>query len=196
MAQKALREYDGKAMLARLLPTYGVLPTAQPATPQAALSDAAATAAALTMPTRFLQVAQPAGGKGAAGVDFAALAAAAPWVTGTRLVVKPDQLIKRRGKGGLILLNADWPAAVAWISERMGREVTVDGVAGVLTHFIVEPFLPHGAADEYYVCITSTRDGEDVLFHHEVRRGAGAVRGQWSTWRALYRRTLSRWPVL
>ena len=30
-----------------------------------------------------------------------------PWLLTTPLVVKPDQLIKRRGKSGLILLNAD-----------------------------------------------------------------------------------------
>lgn len=50
----------------------------------------------------------------------------------------------------------------------MGKDVTVDGVTGTLTHFIVEPFLPHAASDEYYVCITSHRTGEDILFHHEV----------------------------
>jgi ATP citrate (pro-S)-lyase len=115
MAQKALREYDGKAMLARLLPTYGTPPVAQPANADEALAEAKAAAAAVSMPTRFLQIAQPAAG----GLpDFDALAASAPWVRdgGVRLVVKPDQLIKRRGKGGLILLNADWAAVRAWVT--------------------------------------------------------------------------------
>lgn len=113
MAEKSLREYDGKAMLARLLPAYGLPPSAQPATPEESLAEAKATAAALAMPTRFLQVAQTASG----GLpDFDALAAAAPWVREVRLVVKPDQLIKRRGKGGLILLNADWAAVRAWVT--------------------------------------------------------------------------------
>jgi succinyl-CoA synthetase beta subunit len=31
-----------------------------------------------------------------------------PWLSTEKLVVKPDQLIKRRGKAGLIKLNASW----------------------------------------------------------------------------------------
>jgi ATP citrate (pro-S)-lyase len=33
----------------------------------------------------------------------------------------------------------------------------VEQVSGVLDHFIIEPFFPHQASDEYYVCINSTR---------------------------------------
>jgi hypothetical protein len=83
-------------------------------------------------------------------------------------VVKPDQLIKRRGKSGLLLLNATWEQAKAWITERMGSDVVVDGVRGVLSVFIVEPFLPHAGSDEYYICMQSHRFGEEILFHHEV----------------------------
>jgi ATP citrate (pro-S)-lyase len=39
----------------------------------------------------------------------------------------------------------------------MGKEVQVEQVSGTLDHFIVEPFLPHGPKDEYYVCISSLR---------------------------------------
>ncbi len=48
-----------------------------------------------------------------------------PWLLTTKLVVKPDQLIKRRGKGGLLLLNCSWPEAKEWIRERSGKEITV-----------------------------------------------------------------------
>ena len=92
-----------------------------------------------------------------------------PWVLSTKLVVKPDQLIKRRGKAGLLMLNATWDDAKAWVNARVNTEVTVDGVRGLLNVFIVEAFCPHPSTDEYYICIQSHRFGEEVLFHHEVR---------------------------
>ena len=85
--------------------------------------------------------------------DFAGLAAAHPWVHETRLVVKPDQLIKRRGKAGLLGLNKTWVECVEWVSARMNKEQQVERVSGVLDHFIVEPFVPHADSDEYYICI-------------------------------------------
>ncbi len=84
MAQKALREFDGKAIVSRLLPSY---------VPGGA---EAASATGIVLASHFLQVSMPAGGVGA--VDWTGLAASAPWVLTTPLVVKPDQLIKRRGK--------------------------------------------------------------------------------------------------
>ena len=43
------------------------------------------------------------------------------WVSTTKLVAKPDQLIKRRGKAGLLALNKDWQDAKRWILERAGK---------------------------------------------------------------------------
>lgn len=40
-------------------------------------------------------------------------------------MVKPDQLIKRRGKLGLIKVNADLAEVKTWIDERMGRDIQV-----------------------------------------------------------------------
>ena len=48
-----------------------------------------------------------------------------PWLLSQRLVAKPDQLIKRRGKAGLIKLNATWDEAQQWIEERRNKEVQV-----------------------------------------------------------------------
>lgn len=48
-----------------------------------------------------------------------------PWLKSTSLVVKPDQLIKRRGKLGLIKVNADLPTVKTWIAEKMSQDVTV-----------------------------------------------------------------------
>jgi hypothetical protein len=47
------------------------------------------------------------------------------WVHTSKLVAKPDQLIKRRGKSGLLLLNKDWEQAKEWIVARAGKEVQV-----------------------------------------------------------------------
>jgi len=43
------------------------------------------------------------------------------WVSTSKLVAKPDQLIKRRGKAGLLALNKSWPEARQWIAERAGK---------------------------------------------------------------------------
>ncbi|EJD05575.1 ATP citrate lyase isoform 2 [Fomitiporia mediterranea MF3/22] len=89
------------------------------------------------------------------------------WVFSTKLVAKPDQLIKRRGKAGLLALNKTWPEAKQWIAERAGKPVQVEKTTGVLTNFIVEPFLPHPSNNEFYICITSAREGDTILFTHE-----------------------------
>jgi ATP citrate (pro-S)-lyase len=88
---------------------------------------------------------------------MASLAAKHPFLLEKKLVAKPDQLIKRRGKAGLLKLRANWEEAQAWINERRGREQKVELVSGVLDHFIVEPFVEHKSTDEYYICIHSKR---------------------------------------
>lgn len=145
MAERAIREFDGKRLLSRLLVDH------------ASSAEDASLLRRSFQGSRVLQIAGSA-------PNWDALAASAPWVHTTKLVVKPDQLIKRRGKGGLLLLNADWEGVKAWVSERNGKEVSVDGVAGELNTFLVEPFVPHGGDCEYYICIASRREGEDILF--------------------------------
>ena len=46
-----------------------------------------------------------------------------------KLVVKPDQLIKRRGKLGLIKVNASLDQVQQWIAERMNKDVQVLNVS-------------------------------------------------------------------
>ena len=48
-----------------------------------------------------------------------------PWLNQVKLVVKPDQLIKRRGKLGLLLVNADFDSVRKWIQQRIGKETQV-----------------------------------------------------------------------
>lgn len=92
-----------------------------------------------------------------------------------KLVVKPDQLIKRRGKAGLVGLNLSFTEVKAWIAERMKKEIKVEAVTGVLDHFIIEPFVPHAQADEYYICIQNERHGEQILFYSEGGVDVGDV---------------------
>lgn len=83
-----------------------------------------------------------------------------PWllVPGSKFVAKPDQLIKRRGKSGLLALNKTWAEAKAWVAERAGKEQTVESTVGVLRQFLVEPFVPHPDGTEYYININSVRE--------------------------------------
>ncbi|KAL0958438.1 hypothetical protein HGRIS_000581 [Hohenbuehelia grisea] len=97
------------------------------------------------------------------------------WVFTSKLVAKPDQLIKRRGKAGLLALNKTWDEAKPWIAQRAGKPQKVETVTGTLNNFIVEPFLPHPSHTEYYVCINSAREGDNILFTHEGGVDVGDV---------------------
>ncbi len=87
-----------------------------------------------------------------------------PWLKNEKLVVKPDQLIGKRGKHKLILLNATFEEAKKGLNERMNRDVTIGKVTDKLTHFLIEPFVPHDKNKEYYVAITSNREGDAIYF--------------------------------
>ena len=114
MAQRGIREYDAKRMLAKYLPDY--------------LTDFSYRGEiALVSPD----------------TDLDSLAAENPWLKAKKLVVKPDQLFGKRGKLGLVLLDATWNEARAYLKENMGSEAVVGGMEGKLTHFLVEPFVPH-----------------------------------------------------
>ncbi|KAA8585360.1 hypothetical protein FQN60_004054 [Etheostoma spectabile] len=92
-----------------------------------------------------------------------------------RLVVKPDQLIKRRGKLGLVGVNLDLKGVREWLKSRFMKETTVGKAKGVLKNFLIEPFVPHKQEEEFYVCIYATREGDYVLFHHEGGVDVGDV---------------------
>jgi ATP-citrate lyase beta-subunit len=84
------------------------------------------------------------------------------WLSKEKLVVKPDQLFGKRGKHGLIKANASFPEAKKWIKERMNKDTKVGKVTGKLTHFIIEPFIEHKG--EFYVAIKSNREGDVIYF--------------------------------
>jgi len=83
------------------------------------------------------------------------------------LVAKPDQLIKRRGKLGLIAVNKNYQQVKEWIGSRMSKEQKVESATGKLRNFIIEPFIPHADNEEAYVCIYSHRTADTILFYHQ-----------------------------
>ena len=91
------------------------------------------------------------------------------------LVVKPDQLIKRRGKLGLIAVNKNFQQVKQWVNERMGKDQKIGNAVGKLRNFIIEPFVPHKDAEEAYVCIYSHRTADTILFYHQGGVDVGDV---------------------
>lgn len=113
MAQRAIREYDAKKLLARELPKYCSIAYS----PEMAAVEL--------------------------NTDLDALAVENPWLLQKKLAVKPDQLFGKKGKNNLILLDASWDDAKKFLKQNLGREVTVGKTAGVLERFLVEPFVTH-----------------------------------------------------
>ncbi len=134
MAQRGIREYDAKKMLAKYLPEF---------------SDGK-----FTLPGESTLV--------TAGHTIDEAANEQPWIREEKLVVKPDQLFGKRGKHGLILLNAGFDEAKQWINERMNKTVAITGVEGRLTHFLVEPYIEHDK--EYYIAIKDDREADHIYF--------------------------------
>ncbi|MBI5001292.1 MAG: ATPase [Euryarchaeota archaeon] len=159
MAQKAIREAHGKQMMARLLKEYA--------------------GGKYVVEDNFISV----GPK----TDLRKLPSKYKWLREKKLVVKPDQLIKRRGKNKLILVGKTYDEAVKWIKEKSSGPITIygkfdakgkpldKGTEGTLTHFIIEPMVPHKETDECYVAITSNRDGDKILFYHKGGVNVGDV---------------------
>ena len=55
--------------------------------------------------------------------DFTELTNKEPWLSSTKLVVKPDMLFGKRGKSGLVALNLDLAAVAEFVKARLGVEV-------------------------------------------------------------------------
>ena len=170
MSAKAVREYHGKKLLCKYMKEYSngkhvmddrsVLIT--PTTDLERL-----TAYANNDPTKTTNV------DDMIDHDYS-------WLVTTKLVVKPDQLIKRRGKLGLVGVNMTWDEVQEWITERMEQEIIVESVNGELNHFIVEPYVKH--TEEYYICIQSDRDGEEILFYSQGGVNVGDVDANATRW--------------
>ncbi len=96
------------------------------------------------------------------------------WLLQEKLVIKPDQLFGKRGKLGLVLLDADFNRVKEYLKEKMNQEITIGKATDKLTHFLIEPYIPH--EKEYYLCITSQRD-KDIIYFSE--QGGMDVEENW-----------------
>jgi ATP-citrate lyase beta-subunit len=151
MAQKAIREYDAKSILAKHWDKYF------------SNFDYA-------YETVMVQN----------GSELTECAKDMKWLNEKTLVAKPDMLFGKRGKNGLVLFKDAKPGdvslakAASWIDEKSSEKQEVyfafdgDTPAGepsvdMLTHFVVEPFTPHEQAEEYYISATCVGD-DDVLY--------------------------------
>jgi ATP-citrate lyase beta-subunit len=114
MAQRGIREYDAKRMLARIIPSY--------------LPDFGYKGEVVLVSPK---------------TDLEMLEKENPWLKTAKLVVKPDQLFGKRGLHKLVLLDVSWDEAKDYIMKNMNKEITLGGVCGALNHFLVEPFVPH-----------------------------------------------------
>ena len=92
------------------------------------------------------------------------------WLTQEPLVAKPDMLFGKRGKNDLVLFKTNKPGdvtledAAAWIDDKISHNTTLlTGQHGKLSHFIIEPFTPHTQEQEYYISATTVGE-DDVLF--------------------------------
>jgi len=137
MAQRAIREFDAKKMLAVHWKEY--------------------FGHERSYPGKFVQVTQD--------TDWDKLKTENGWLEKERLAVKPDQLVGKRGKHGLILLDADFQGAKSWVQERMGKPATIGLITDNLTCFIIDPFIPKGT--EYYLAIKSERHSDTIYFSGE-----------------------------
>jgi ATP citrate (pro-S)-lyase len=159
MAHKAIREADGKRMLARLFKDY--------------------SNGKFDIPNKIVTVGPD--------TDMTTLPNRYKWLTTEKLVVKPDQLIKRRGKNNLVLVGANYDQAKEWIEEKSNGPITIygkfdadgkpldKGTVGQLTYFIIEPMIPHKDSDECYLAIMSTKDGDTIMFYPEGGVNVGDV---------------------
>ncbi|MCO5608176.1 hypothetical protein L7F22_062382 [Adiantum nelumboides] len=132
MARKKIREYDSKRILKEHLQRL----------------------AGIVLHIQSAQITQ--------STNFDELLEREPWLSTTKLVVKPDMLFGKRGKSGLVALNLDLTGVMAFVGDRLGKEVEMGGIKAPITTFILEPFVPHD--EEYYFSITSERLGASICF--------------------------------
>lgn len=151
MAQKAIREYDAKSILAKHWNKY--FPDFTYAYETIMVQD---------------------------GSELKEAAKSKSWIKNKALVAKPDMLFGKRGKNGLVLFRDAKPGdvslekAASWIDEKSSSKQSVyfsfdgdtphgEAKVDMLTHFIVEPFTPHAQEEEYYISATCVGD-DDMLY--------------------------------
>lgn len=117
--------------------------------------------------------------------DFHAKVKDVPWLQNKQKgAIKPDQLIKRRGKLGLVKLG-DVDELNSWFNEMKGKELQIGKATGKLRQFIVEPFCKHTDEDEMYLAIISKRHCDIVMFYERGGVDIGDVDAKARTYEVL-----------
>ncbi len=164
MAQKAIREYDAKSILAKHWDKY--------------FPD-------FTYAYETVMVQN--------GSELKEAAKTASWLNEKKLVAKPDMLFGKRGMNDLVLFKDVKPGdvtlakAASWIGEKStgdqsvyfsfdGNTPTGEPSIDKLTNFIVEPFTPHSQEEEYYVSATCVGDNDVIYMSAE---GGIAIEENW-----------------
>jgi len=164
MAQKAIREYDAKSILAKHWDKY--------------FPD-------FTYAYETVMVQN--------GSELKKAAKTASWLNEKKLVAKPDMLFGKRGMNDLVLFRDTKPGdvslakAASWIDEKStgdqsvyfsfdGDKPTGEPSVDKLTNFIVEPFTPHEQSEEYYVSATCVGDNDVIYMSAE---GGIAIEENW-----------------
>jgi len=155
MAQRAIREYDGKAIFAKHWEEYF------------SGFHYGFKSVMVASGKELLEIADKHGFE---------------WLKQEPLVAKPDMLFGKRGKNDLVLFKDQKPGdvslavAAAWIDEKISHEtILLSGQKGQLTHFVVEPFTPHSQDQEYYVSATTV--GEDDVLYMSAEGGMEVEEG-------------------
>lgn len=123
MSAKAVREYDGKLLLAHWLHRVAVPSVSATESTGSKFIQPTTRLAHISIDTSLLHDKAQFDQHVRSTLDQ--LEVSHPWLLTHKLVAKPDQLIKRRGKSGLLLLNADWSDARAWIEKHAAKDVLV-----------------------------------------------------------------------
>jgi ATP-citrate lyase beta-subunit len=155
MAQRAIREYDGKAIFSKHWDKYF------------SGFHYGFKSVLVTSGKELLEKAEEHGFE---------------WLKQEALVAKPDMLFGKRGKNDLVLFRTNKPGdvtladAAKWIDEKMAVTTTLlSGQHGQLTHFVVEPFTPHSQEQEYYISATTV--GEDDVLYMSAEGGMEVEEG-------------------
>ena len=136
MARKKIREYHGKRLLQRNIGRFSKLSFAAQVNP-------------VLVTAETLQ-------------EWKKLKNTHPWLLDEKLVAKPDMLFGKRGKYGLVKVNANLKEVKQFITEKIKTPIKIGEVTGNLTHWLVEPFVPH--KEEFYFSIESQREQTIVNF--------------------------------
>jgi len=155
MAQRAIREYDGKAIFAKHWEEYF------------SGFHYGFKSVMVASGKELLEIADQHGFE---------------WLKQEPLVAKPDMLFGKRGKNDLVLFKDQKPGDVSlevaakWIDEKSAHDTTLlSGQKGRLTHFVVEPFTPHSQDQEYYISATTV--GEDDVLYMSAEGGMEVEEG-------------------